>query len=86
MSRTVVEVSVGTMVGGELRQATAEMEVPEGIGWEAAADLAAALGAAYARLWNVPPASVHASATLVQTERKVVHHGDVRCHGRTLRG
>ena len=83
--RTVVEVSVGVIISGELRQATASVEVPEDTAWEAAAGLAAMFGAAYAQLWDVPPDTMHATVTVVQEERTVVRHGDVRCGGRAVR-
>lgn len=82
--RTLVEVSIGTIIGGELRQASAEVEVPPDTAWEAAADLAAMFGAAYARLWSVPADTVHATVSVVQAERTVVRYADVPCGSRAL--
>lgn len=85
MKSTVVEISIGTMVNGELRQASAEVEVPDFTSWDDATDLASAFGAAYARLWGVPSSTVHTGATIVQVERSVLRSGDVPCDGRLPR-
>lgn len=85
MGRWVMEISISAEIGGELRQASAEVEVPKGTSWEAAADLAAAFGAAYARLWSMPADIVHTSVTLAQTERVVLRYGDVPSEGRSPR-